>query len=63
MRYTRDGVLTNYGLNDFLDQHKDVKLFHKEYVGEDLLSPFISYPDMKDKYSTQIIDFRFQVDI
>ena len=62
VRYPRDVVFTNYGLNDYLDQYKDVKLFYKEYVSEELLNPFISYPDMKNKYTIQVIDLRFQVD-
>ena len=61
IRYPRDGVLTNYGLNDYLDQYKDVKLFYKYYVGEELLNPFISYPDMNIKYPIQVIELRFQV--
>ena len=61
-RYPRDSVLTNYGLNDYIDQYRDLKLFYKEYVGETLLDPFISYPDMKTKYSIQVIDLRFQAD-
>ena len=48
-RYPRDAVLTNYDLNDYLDQYKDVKLFHEEDIGEELINPFISYPDMKNK--------------
>ena len=62
IRYPRDGVLTNYTLNDYIDQYKDIKLFYKEYVGEELLNPFVSYPDMKDKYPIQVIDLRFQTD-
>ena len=62
IRYPRDSVLTNFGINDYLEQYKDVKLFYKEYVGEELLNPFKSYPDMKDKYPIQVIDLRFQVD-
>ena len=62
VRYPRDGVLTNYTLNDYIDQYKDIKLFYKEYVGEELLNPFVSYPDMKDKYLIQVIDLRFQTD-
>ena len=34
----------------------------KEYVGEQLLNPFISYPDMKTKYPIKIIDLRHQPD-
>ena len=61
-RHLRDGVLKNYGLNDYLDRKRDVKLFYKEYVGEGLLNPFICYPDIKNKYPIQVIDLRFQVD-
>ena len=62
VRYPRDAILTNYNQNDYLDQYKDVKLFYKEYVGEEILNPFLSYTDMKTKYVIQVIDIRFQVD-
>ena len=62
VRFPRDGVITDYDLNDYLDQYKDLKLFYKEYVGEPLLNPLISYTDMKNKYPIQVIDLRFQVD-
>ena len=62
VRYPRDGVLTNYGENDYIDQYKDLKLFFKEYVGEELLNPFVSYPEIKTKYPIQVIDLRFQAD-
>ena len=39
-----------------------MKKFYKDYVGEDLLNPFITYPDMKNKSPIQVIDLRFQVD-
>ena len=61
-RYPRDSVLINYPENDYIDQHRDLKLFYKEYIGEELLNPFVSYPDMKDKYPIQVIDLRFQAD-
>ena len=62
VRYPRDNVLINYEQNDYIDQYKDLKLFFKEYIGEELMSPFISYPDMKTKYPIQIIDLRHQPD-
>ena len=49
-RYPRESVLTNYALNDYLDQYKAVKLIFKEYVCEELKNPFTSYPDMGNKY-------------
>ena len=61
-RYPRENVLTNYAENDYIDQYRDLKLFYKEYVGEELLNPFVSYPDMENKYPIQVIDLRFQPD-
>ena len=61
-RYPRDSSLMNYEQNDYIDQYKDLKLFFKEYIGEQLLSPFVSYPDMKTKYPIEIIDLRHQAD-
>ena len=60
-RNPRDSLLTNYGENDYIDQYRDLKLIYKEYIGE-LLSPFVSYTDMKNKYPIQVIDLRFQAD-
>ena len=62
VRYPKDGVLTNFEENSYLDQYRDLKLFYKEYVGEELLHPYISYPDMKNLYPIQITDLRQQVD-
>ena len=61
-RYPRDSSLMNYEQNDYIEQYKDLKLFFKEYIGEPLMSPFISYPDMKTKYPFEIIDLRHQAD-
>ena len=62
VRYPRDSVLINYEQNDYIEQYKDLKLFSKEYIGEELMSPFISYPDMKTKYPIETIDLRHQSD-
>ena len=62
VRYPRDNVLVNYEQNDYIEQYKDLKLFFKEYNGEELMNPFISYPDMKMKYPLEIIDLRHQTD-
>ena len=61
-RYPKDGVLINFETNSYLDQYRDLKLFYKEYVGESLLTPYISYPDMKYRYPIQITDLRHQFD-
>ena len=62
VRYPRDNVLVNFEQNDYIEQYKDLKLFFKEYIGEELMSPFISYTDMKTKYPIQIVDLRHRTD-
>ena len=61
-RYPRDSVLTDYNLNDYIDQYRDLNLFYKEYVGEELLNRSVSYTDIKTKYPIQVIDLRYQAD-
>ena len=62
VRYPKDGVLINFEENSYLDQYRDLKLLYKEYLGEELLQPYITYPDMKYLFPIQITDLRFQVD-
>ena len=61
-RYPRDNSIMNYEQNDYTEQFKDLKIFFKEYIGEHLMSPFMSYPDMKTKYPIEIIGLRHQSD-
>ena len=61
-RYPKDAVLTSFPENEYLDQFRDLKIFYKNYVGEELLFLFISYTEMKNKYPIQVIDLRHQVD-
>ena len=60
IRCPRDSVLVNYEQNDYIEQFKHVKLFFKEYIGEELMSPFISYTEMKTKYPIEVIGLRHQ---
>ena len=62
IRYPRDSVLVNYEQNDYIEQYKDLNLILKEYVGEELMTPFISDPDIKTKYSIEVTDLRHQPD-
>ena len=62
VRYPRDSVLVNYDQNDYIEPYKDLKLFFKEYIGEELMAPFISYTDMKTKNPIQIVHLRHQTD-
>ena len=61
-RYPKDPIETTLSDNKYLDEYRDLKLFYKEYNGELLLHPFISYLDMKIFHPIQIIDLRFQKD-
>ena len=51
--------MVNYAENNYLGQYKDLKLFYKEYLGDQLLSPIITYDKMKTYYPIQIIDLRY----
>ena len=44
-----------------MDQYRDLKIFSKEYVGEELRKAFVRYTDIKNKYSIQVSDLRHQV--
>ena len=55
-------MLINYEENDYIQQYKDLKLFWKEYIGEPIFNPIISYLDMKTKDPFVIIDLRHQSD-
>ena len=41
VRYPRYGVSIEYGLTDYVDQYRDLKLSNKEVVGEEILNPFV----------------------
>ena len=62
LRYPRDSIFIKYEENDYIQQYKDLKLFWKEYIGEPILNPQISYTDMKTKYPIELIDLRHQSD-
>ena len=62
IRYPRDSVLLNYEQNDYIERYKDLKFFFEEYIGEELITPFISCTDMKTKYPIEVIDLRHQSD-
>ena len=61
IRYPKDGVLKNFEENSYLDQYRVLKLFYKDYVGGELMQPYITYPDMKYFYPIRITDLRHQV--
>ena len=62
VRYPQHSVLINYEQNDYIEQYRDLRLFFKEYNGEESMSPFIPYPDKKTKHPIEIIDLRHQCD-
>ena len=61
-RYPKDAVLTDFSENDYFGRNRDLILFCKEYVGEELMNPLISDTDMENKYPIWVIDLRHQVD-
>ena len=61
-RYPRDSVLVTYEEYDYIQQYEDLKVVWKEYIGEPILNPLISNPDMKTKYPIENIDVRHESD-
>ena len=44
----KNSVNAIYNTKKYLNQYRVLKLFYKEYVGEPLLRPFVTYTDMKN---------------
>ena len=61
-RNPRDSSLMIYEQNDYIERYRDLKSCFRENIGEQLMSLYISYPDMKTKYPIEIIDLRHQSD-
>ena len=61
-RYPRDISTMSYEETDYIEQYKDLNIFFRDYIGELLLNPLRSYPDMKTKYSIGITDLRHHLD-
>ena len=62
VRCPNENIHVYNNTNDSNDQYRHLKLFFGEYVGEFILSPLISYPDMEIFYPIQFSDLRFEVD-
>ena len=61
-RYPRDSNLITYVENGYSEQFKKLKLFFKKYIGEPILNPLISYPDMKTNHPIETKGLRHQPD-
>ena len=57
--YRRDAVSIDYASNDYLNQCRSLEIFCKECLGEELLSLFMNYADMKNIHPFQVIDLKF----
>ena len=62
VRYPKVSIDIDFATNFHLDQHRDPKTFHKEYVGELQLNPFKGFPYVENFHPTQVIDLRVHVD-
>ena len=61
-RYPKDSSTMNYEENDYIEKYINPELFLREYIGEPILKPLISYQDMKTKYPIGITDLGHQLD-
>ena len=62
IRYPKNPIMVNYDENNYVEQYRDLKKFYRDYIGEPMWNPIITYNRMKEFYPIQIIDLRFQVD-
>ena len=62
LRFPRDSLLISSEQNGCIEQNIFSKLFFKDYIGEPILNPFTSYPDIKTKYPFKKIDLGHQLD-
>ena len=62
IRYPKDPFMINYREKNYLNQYKDLEKIHKEYVGEQVLSPTRFYDEIKTCFPIQIFDLIFQFD-
>ena len=58
LRYPNDCIDVEYSANDYLNQIKTPDWILKDYIGELLSDPSITYPDIKNFYPIQVIDSR-----
>ena len=63
MGYPRDGFSFDSAIIDNVDKYRDLNLLYEQHVGEETLSPFISFTDMKDKLHNQVSYQVFQIDL
>ena len=56
IRYPKDPFMINYREKNYLNQYKDLEKIHKEYVGEQVLSPTRFYDEIKTCFPIQIFD-------
>ena len=59
-RYPDVPYSTEMALNKYTEHYKNIELFYKEYIGEQILSPYIAYDEWKTLYPIFITDLRFQ---
>ena len=61
-RYPKEAFPTLFPETDYFGQNRDENVLYKEYVGENLFNPFISFTVMQNKHPIKVIDLRHQVD-
>ena len=55
VRYNKDGDLINFAENSYLDHYRDLMLFYKEYLGEELLHPSCILSGIENTLSNLLI--------
>ena len=61
-RYPDVPYVTEMDANKYTEHYKNIELYYKEFIGEQVLSPYISYDEWKTLYPIFVNDLRFQND-
>ena len=61
IRHAKDPVKTKFTKMNYLNQYRDLKIFHRAHIVEEILSPIGTYEKVKTFYPIQLIDHRFQI--
>ena len=62
VKYPDESINLDYLRNDYDDGYNEVLKFFREYVGEQTVTPYITFQDFKEKYNLYLFDLRNQRD-
>ena len=62
IRYPDEPYVTEFALNKYTEHYREIGDFYREFIGEQILPPYITFEEFKSTYPIFITDLRFQQD-